>query len=190
MPAAWCYTERVAAESGHVIDKNLRLAAAVGARTDVKAFPIGPVASQALEAVRRSVPGAFAVLNPGAAWPNKRWPAASFGAVARHLRDRHGLRSVVLWGPREDALAREVIAASADAAVAAPPTTLADLVAIAREARLVISGDTGPTHIAAAVGAPVVSLFGPTDPARNGPWSPDDVSLSRYERCAYRRAHV
>jgi lipopolysaccharide heptosyltransferase I len=181
--AALFYSERVAGEGGHVIDKNLRLVAAIGARTDAKEFPIGPVVSGALATLRRRVPGAFALINPGAAWPNKRWAPASFGAVARHLRDRHGLRSVVLWGPHEEPLARDVVAASSEAAVAAPPTHLADLVAVSREARLMISGDTGPTHIAAAVGTPVVSLFGPTDPTRNGPWSREDVSLSRYERC-------
>jgi lipopolysaccharide heptosyltransferase I len=182
--AAFLYSERVAGEGGHVIDKNLRLAAAAGARTDVKEFPIGPVSSAALATIRAQVPGAFALLNPGAAWPNKRWPAASFARVARHLGERHGVRSAVLWGPAEEPLARDVVAASEGAAFGAPPTRLADLVAIAREACLMVSGDTGPTHIAAAVGTPVVSMFGPTNPARNGPWNPSDIALSRYEQCA------
>lgn len=184
--AALFYSERVAGEGGHVIDKNLRLAAAAGARTDVKAFPIGPAVSAALETIRAERPGRFAAINPGAGWPNKRWPAASFGRVATHVRDRHGLQSIVLWGPGEEGLARDVVAASGGAAFVAPPTRLADLVAIAREAGLMVSGDTGPTHIAAAVGTPVVSVFGPTNPARNGPWSPAgaEVAISRYERCA------
>lgn len=182
--AAWFYSERVAAEGGHVIDKNLRLAAAAGARTGGREFPIGPVTSVALAAIHAADQTAFALINPGAAWPNKRWPAAWFGLVARHLREQHGVRSIVLWGPAEEALAREVVAASGEAAAMAPPTCLPDLVALAREAYLMVSGDTGPTHIAAAVGTPVVSLFGPTNPARNGPWSDADIAISRYERCA------
>src|SRR4029453_15959339 len=74
-----------------------------------------------------------------------------------------------------------VIAASENAAVAAPPTSILDLVALARRAALVVSGDTGPLHIATAVGTPTVSIFGPTDPERNGPWSVDDVSVSRFD---------
>ena len=192
--AAPFYNERVdVGEGRHVIEKNLRLAAAVigkdlGSPFDVlrklpESFPLADVESAALADVRQRAPGPFALLNPGAAWPNKRWPPSSFGRLAQHLRRRHGLTSVVLWGPDEAALAHEVVAASAGAALMAPITNLADLVAIAREASLVVSGDTGPTHIAAAVGAPVVALFGPTNPARNGLWSDEDVSIARYDSC-------
>jgi lipopolysaccharide heptosyltransferase I len=181
--AAVFYGERVEAEGGHVIEKNLRLAARFGARTDVREFPIAPVVSPALEAVRASLAAPFALLNPGAAWPNKRWPPASFGRIAAHVRDRHGLRSVVLWGPGEEEVAQAVVSASAGAAIVAPATRLADIVALAREARLMVSGDTGPTHIAAAVGTPIVAIFGPTDPMRNGPWDAADITLSRYDGC-------
>src|SRR5262245_34828478 len=181
--AALFYGERVAAEGGHVIDKNLRLAARLDVRTDLKEFPLKPVASAALDQVRSNLGGPFALLNPGAAWPNKRWPASAFARIATHLRDRHGLRSVVLWGPSEHGIAREVVSGSAGAAIVAPATTLTDLVAFARAARLMISGDTGPTQIAAAVGTPIVAIFGPTNPKRNGPWDDADITLSRYEDC-------
>jgi lipopolysaccharide heptosyltransferase I len=181
--AAMFYSECVAAEGGHVIEKNLRLAAAIGVRAEATEFPLRPVLSPALDAVRAEVREPFALLNPGAAWPNKRWPTESFAAISRHLRDHHGLRSVVLWGPAEQPLASGVAAASGGAAVVAPATRLADLVALSREARFMLSGDTGPTHIAAAVGTPIVALFGPTSPARNGPWNRDDVVLSRYDQC-------
>lgn len=182
--AAVFYRERVAAgEDGHVIRKNLRLAAAVGAGIGALEFPIRPVESAALAIVLARESSPFALLNPGAAWPNKRWPPDRFARLAAWLRDRHGLRSIALWGPGEEHLAREIAGASSGAATEAPPTTLTDLVALARAARLVVSGDTGPTHIAAAVGTPVVSLFGPTDPLRNGPWSDDDRALSRYPHC-------
>lgn len=126
----------------------------------------------------------FVVINPGAAWPNKRWPAERFGALAREVRARHGLKSAVLWGPGEETLAAQVAASSSGAAEMAPATTVAEVVSLVRAARLVVSGDTGPIHLAAAVGTPVVGLYGPTDPRRNGPWSPADESVSRFERCA------
>src|SRR5262249_29359052 len=137
------------------------------------------VARQAREASG----GRYALLNPGAAWPNKQWPPARFGSIAAALHDRHGLRSVVLWGPGEIALAREVVAAASGAALLAEPSSIADLVALARGATVMVSGDTGPTHIASAVGTPVVGLYGPTRPARNGPLDAQDVSVSRHEIC-------
>jgi ADP-heptose:LPS heptosyltransferase len=94
-----------------------------------------------------------------------------------------GLRSIVLWGPDEQPLAQSVVDASSGAAILAPPTQIADLVELSRAADLIVSGDTGPVHIAAAVGTPIVAIYGPTDPARNGPWAAEDVVLSRFEDC-------
>ena len=189
--AAWFYSESVpVGHTTHVIEKNLHLAARVGAETSRLEFPIAEVSSPVLDAVRAAGVDAFVLLNGGAAWPNKRWPAERFGRIARWLRERHGLRSVALWGPGEQDLAAEVVRVSGGAATAAPPTGLRDLVALARAARLIVSGDTGPTHIAGAVGTPTVALFGPTDPARNGPWGRGDVEISRYSLCVchYERA--
>jgi lipopolysaccharide heptosyltransferase I len=191
------YSETCAAVAGpHVIDKNLSLLEPLGAA----AGPVGPVRfplevppSPVVDEVRRRLglrtDEGFMLVNPGAAWPNKRWAPERFGRVAADTARQHGLRSSVLWGPGEEPLAAAVAAASTGSAVAAPRTSVADVLALAHAARLVISGDTGPLHLAAAVGAPVVALFGPTDPARNGPWAEHDISLSRYERCAchYRR---
>ena len=182
--AAMFYTARVnVGEGRHVIDKNLALAAALGADPSVREFPLKPVQSPALAAVRKQVPGHFVLLNCGAAWPNKRWPPDRFGRIARWLFDKCGWRSVVLWGPGEEAIANQAVRASEGAAFAAPATGLADIVALAREAELMVSGDTGPTHIAAAVGTPIVALFGPTSPQRNGPWRAEDIVLSRYQAC-------
>ena len=182
--AAPFYREHVIIPAGvHVIEKNLRLASAVGAPADAVEFPIVEPASPALDIVRSRAPDGFVLVNPGAAWPNKRWPPDRFGRLARWIRDRYRARSVVLWGPGERELAAEVARHSGGAAAEAPPTRLPDLVALCRAARLIVSGDTGPTHIAAAVGTPVVALFGPTDPGRNGPWSAGDISLSRYPEC-------
>jgi heptosyltransferase-1 len=95
----------------------------------------------------------------------------------------------VLWGSDEQELAQEVVAGSSGAARLAPPTTTADLVELSRDAAVMVSGDTGPLHIAGANGTPIVAVFGPTDPARNGPWSPEDIVVSRYAACGchYRR---
>lgn len=178
------YSESVEAEGGHVIQKNLRLLEALGIQTDRVEFPLADVPSRAADDVVAAAAGAgIALINPGAAWPNKRWEALRFGEVAAFLRDVRGLAPFVLWGPGEETLAQAVVAASSGAARQAPPTEIADLVALCRRASLMISGDTGPLHIAAAVGTPIVSLFGPTDAERNGPWSPHDGVISRFDAC-------
>jgi lipopolysaccharide heptosyltransferase I len=178
---------------GHVIWKNLRLLRAVGVEAEGVAFPIVPIDSPTAHAVAGwDGGGRFALINPGAAWPNKRWPAERLGEAAAFLREVRRIRSVVLWGPGEEALAASVVQASAGAARLAPPTRIADVIALCRGASLVVSGDTGPIHLAAAVGAPVVGIYGPTDPARNGPWSRDDRVVSRFATCGChydRRCH-
>lgn len=169
----------------HVIDKTLSLLAPLGVVDRSVRFPIVvPRTAVAASIAERFGPDGYALVNPGAAWPNKRWPPDRFGAIAAAIRHEHGLRSVVLWGPGEESLAASVAAASDGAAEQAPATNIPDIVAIARGARLMVSGDTGPIHIAGAVGTPLVGLFGPTFPERNGPWSSRDVVLSRVTTCS------
>jgi lipopolysaccharide heptosyltransferase I len=170
-------------ETRHVVEINLGLLGPLGVEHAAAEFPIersdSPLARQMCE----QAGGRYALLNPGAAWPNKRWPPARLGAVAAGLRERQGLMSVVLWGPGEEPLAREVVAASSGAVLLAPATTIAAVVALVRGAAVMVSGDTGPTHIAAAVGTPIVGLYGPTRPQRNGPWAADDIAISRDAVC-------
>jgi heptosyltransferase-1 len=170
-------------ETRHVVDINLGLLGLLGITAPVREFPIEDVDSNVARVIRRQTGGRYALLNPGAAWPNKRWPPARLAAIAVELRARHGLMSVVLWGPGEEPLAAEVVAGADGAAVLSPRTTIADLVALARRAALMVSGDTGPTHIAAALGTPIVGIYGPTRPARNGPMSPLDLTVSRDAVC-------
>jgi heptosyltransferase-1 len=170
-------------ETRHVVDINLGLLGRLGVTAPAREFPIEDVDTDAARAVRQQTGGRYALLNPGAAWPNKRWPPARLAAIAVELRARHDLMSVVLWGPGEEPLAAEVVAAANGSAVRSPRTTIADLVALARGAALMVSGDTGPTHIAAALGTPLVGIYGPTRPARNGPMSPLDVTVSRDAVC-------
>jgi heptosyltransferase I len=174
----------------HVIFKNLALLAPLGSRDTRVAFPLEIPHSAVAETAVACFAGApYAVINPGAAWPNKRWPADRFGGLAAALSDRFGLRSLVLWGPGEQPLADQVANASRGAAEPAPATAITDVFAIASRARILISGDTGPLHIGGAVGTPLVALFGPTRAERNGPWSATDIVVSRTDGCAclYRR---
>jgi heptosyltransferase-1 len=170
-------------ETRHVVDINLGLLGVLGIAAPAREFPIEAVDSAAARSARTQAGGPYALLNPGAAWPNKRWPPERLAAIAAALRARHGLRSVVLWGPGEEPLAGAVADAADGAAIVSPKTSIADVVALARGAVLMVSGDTGPTHIAAALGTPIVGIYGPTRPTRNGPMSPLDVTVSRDTVC-------
>lgn len=186
--AAWCYTEPVAVnDRGHVLFKNLAMLTPLAVPSAGVVFPWQAVPSPAVDLVaadaRVQRAGGFVLLNPGAAWENKRWPVEHFGALARELGQRHALPSVVAWGPGEKDRADAVVAHADGQALASPPTALADVLALARAARLCVSGDTGPLHLAASVGTPLVGLFGPTRPERNGPWLAADVALSRAGEC-------
>ena len=178
------YTETIEPDDhGHVIRKNLSLLRALDVPFPQVEFPVALPASAVADEIAREYPAGYGLINPGAGWPNKQWPAKRFGALAAAIRRSEGLPSVVVWGPGEDRLARAVAANSDGAAEPVPPTGLRDLFAVIRGAAFLVSGDTAPIHLAAAVGTPVVGLYGPTSPERNGPWSADDVSVSRYGSC-------
>lgn len=171
-PASLWYTRTVVARGVHVIDQNVSVAEAV-AQQKMKIsrveFPRDPAAEARIDA-RLSEQGItdFAILNPGAGWGAKRWPAERYGQVAGKLACE-GVRSIVNYGPGEESLARRVEAASIGGA-RAMKCSITELIALTRRARLFVGGDTGPMHLAAALGVPVVAIFGPTDPARNGPY--------------------
>lgn len=170
-------------ETRHVVDINLGMVRVLGVEPGPPEFPFVVARSEPAEAMRQATHGRYALLNPGAAWPNKRWPPERLAAVARALRERRGLMSVVLWGPGERELADAVVAHAEGAAVLSPPTRIGDILALARAASVMVSGDTGPTHIGAAVGTPIVGIYGPTRPERNGPWLPEDITVSRASIC-------
>jgi len=172
----------------HVIDKNLSLLRPLGIdAVGLRQFPMAPSSEEQVSALAARLEaldlGAFAILNPGGGWASKLWPPERYGLLARGLRER-GLRSLVTWGPGEDRLAERAVAVSDDAAVKCFPTTLPEFVELARRARLVIAADTGPLHLACAAMTPVVGIYGPTDPARNGPFSPRDVVVRRTPLCS------
>jgi ADP-heptose:LPS heptosyltransferase len=195
-PSSILLTEGVPADAqppGHVIDKNLALLRPLGIdAVGSREFPL-PYPADSVERVERSLEGfggdGLVLLNPGGGWASKLWPPERFGELARGLR-RLGLRCLVTWGPGEEGLAERVVAASLGAAARSFATSLLDWVELARRARLVVAADTGPLHLACAVGTPVVALFGPTDPARNGPFAEADVVVRRTPACApcYSRA--
>lgn len=193
--ASLLYTDRLNPRGAHKVEHNLALVESVGARKSKPrfAFAIHPEDEQrvARELAVHGL-GEFFVLNPGGSWRSKCWPAERYGELHRALAERHGWRGVVTFGPGEEDLARQVAGAAGNSRPAAIALGLGPLMALLRRARFVVSADTGPLHLAAALSAPVVGLFGPTDPSRNGPYSMDPsgaivVRNPRFCETTYRR---
>jgi heptosyltransferase-1 len=177
-PAAIFYRHTVPVSGSHVAQQNLVLISAVaGIRLDYCAplLPRDAGSTRWCGQVLIDRGSGFCILNPGAGWGAKCWPPSSFAEVARRLADV-GVRSLVNFGPGEERLAREVVESS-DGAAEAISCTVSQLIALTRRAGLFIGGDTGPMHLAAALGVPVVGLFGPTNPERNGPWGTSSIVL-------------
>ncbi len=178
-PAAMLYTRAIEPAGAHVVEQAVSLASAVAdeALECVQPpFPLDPVHEAWAEDFLAKLDGRpVAVLNPGAGWGAKCWPAESFGAVARVLAER-GMSVVANHGPGEEQLAAVVRESSGGVAVPLQ-CSIGELIALTRRARLFIGGDTGPMHLAAALRVPVVALFGPTRPERNGPFGTRSVVL-------------
>lgn len=191
--AARFYTGRVAPSSAHVVDMNLELARAAGAALPQgAAFPlrVAPEAEQWLARQQSELGFAdYYVLFPGGGWRSKCWPAEQYGHLHRKLAERHQWRGVVTYGPGERALAEAVRLVAGEPEPMLLASDLPQLLALLARARFVVAADTGPLHVAAALGTPVVGLFGPTDPQRNGPYGQLDsvVRNARPEQTTYRR---
>jgi heptosyltransferase-1 len=164
------YTRSVLPNGTHVVEQALALAGAILPTRMVEPqieFPVDPDAENKISGLAADV-NDFAILNPGAGWGAKRWPAERYGQVAKELA-KDGLCSLINYGPGEEVLAAAVEAGS-EGTARKISCSLSELIALTRRARLLIGGDTGPMHLAAALKIPVVAIFGPTDPARNGPF--------------------
>ncbi|MBI2957129.1 MAG: lipopolysaccharide heptosyltransferase I [Acidobacteria bacterium] len=184
--AAAFYTTAVRPpENVHVIEMNLSLVKAAGAAEPAWRFPLSTQPDDEAyveEQLQQNQVRHFFVLSPGGGWGSKCWPIERYAALHNALARTRGWRSVLNAGPGEERLASEFMA---QARVTRPvhfPLTPRQLVALVRRARVLISGDTGPLHIAAAVGTPVVGLYGPTDPKRNGPFGSRAVVIHHRDR--------
>jgi len=179
LPAAFFYTRRVPLRGRHVVEQAWGMITGFTGseyRVPPAELPRDPAAEAWCDALlaSRGV-HSFVLVCPGAGWGAKCWPAERYGEAAKAM-SVHGLRTFVNVGPGEEPLAREVEATSGGSAQTVV-CSVGELISLTRRARLFIGGDTGPLHLAAALGLPVVGIFGPTDPARNGPYGTRSIVL-------------
>jgi len=173
-PAHWLMNERVPTRGAHVIEQGVELAAAIAGDELAPVEPMLPFDADAerwcyaqlASSDSRAASRPIALITPGAGWGAKRWPPERYAAVAQGLRDR-SFRVFVNTGPGEETLVAPIVDTGAAAALSA---TLPQLIALTRRIAICIAGDTGPLHLASAFNKPVVGIYGPTDPSRNGPY--------------------
>jgi lipopolysaccharide heptosyltransferase I len=172
--------------AGHVIDIYNELVRGLGVETNGMRFDLAVseeddtyVSSQLDSQEVRE----FVILNPGGGWVTKQWDPSNYAALHIRLRQETGLQTILTWGPREEHLIEQIFEACKEDPPVTFPTTIPQFIALVRRARLFVGGDTGPMHLAAACGTPVVGIFGPTSPVRNGPFGSNDIVVSHQVPC-------
>jgi heptosyltransferase-1 len=170
--ARWLFSERIVTRGTHVIEQDVELASVIAHDKLTPVPPWLPVDPAAEAWADEVLPPTFhqsaVLINPGAGWGAKRWPVERYAAVAQSLI-ANGCRILINVGPREEPLA-EIIVRQTGGAATPLVCSLAQLIALTRRISLAIAGDTGPLHLACALQRPVVGIYGPTDPSRNGPF--------------------
>ncbi|MEA2605094.1 MAG: heptosyltransferase [Acidobacteriota bacterium] len=174
----------------HAVDRMLSVLDGLGLPPEPADFGPEKLFQEEPPVVREIPEGTpFVLLHPGAGWPNKRYPPAWWGEAARQLHAATGVPTWVAVAPGEEDLAAGVKAAGGDAVRAVPAPDLPTLAALLRRARLMLGGDSGPTHLAHALGTPVLMVMGPTDPERHGPYGAPDRVLFRLLPCSFCYKH-
>ncbi len=188
------YTDRVKCRAEHIADQNGELSLRAGAKNPVAAINLHVSAvdeSKILSQLQKEGITSYVVLSPGGGWRSKCWPADRFGALAQLIRGQLNMRSIINYGPGEEELLSAVLSNSGDSQPLPWNGELGPLMALLKNARCIVGGDTGPLHLAIALRTPAVALFGPTDPARNGPYPPQPVLLrSAHAQTSYERGDV
>jgi heptosyltransferase-1 len=167
------YSDQVRCLTTHIAEQNGELSQCAGARDNVAPFAL-QFSEQDAEAVQRMLRQhnveRYVLLSPGGGWRSKCWPPQRFGELCQKLHHDLQLRCVLNYGPGEDDLVRDIKSAAGDSQPVAYSDGMGTLMALAANALCIVGGDTGPLHLAIALGTPSVSIYGPTDPKRNGPF--------------------
>ncbi|MFO0901849.1 MAG: glycosyltransferase family 9 protein [Pirellulales bacterium] len=183
--ALWLTPTLIETTHEHVVDRQLEMLHAIGIRWPQARFdlPINEPAQASVASWLDKSPCAsgFVCINPGATWRSRLWEMDRFGKVAAQLGARHGVPSLVVWGSNDEReWAETIVRHSEGQAIAAPRTSLVELAAVLRRATFYLGGDTGPMHLAVAVGAPCVALYGSTRPENSGPYGAQHIVLQSY----------
>jgi lipopolysaccharide heptosyltransferase I len=180
----WLNNRLVRPSSTHVVERSMELLEEIGIEQSKIRFelPLDAVADKFIDRwlIEKSL-NRFAVINPGGSWASKRWENERFGSVASHLFNEHGLKTVVTWaGIEELEMAEEIVALNPEGCVLAGRTNLPELQSLLARADFFVGCDTGPMHLATAVGTPCVGLYGTTRPEDSGAFGPANIAIQKW----------
>ncbi len=180
----WLNNTLVETLSDHVVDRSMELLSKLDIESPQVEFNLPTIAeaNQKIDTwLSNHKLNSFAVINPGASWRSKRWENDRFGTVASHLYQEHNLRTVITWaGDQEKAMAQQIFRLNNRGSVFAMPTSLNELASLISRAKFFVGCDTGPMHIATAVGTPCVGLYGTTRPQDSGAYGPQHVAVQKW----------
>ena len=189
-PAHWFYSRRLGkpGEQAHVLVLNQMLAELAGARRISSPVDFAVPAADAAfvdSLLEREQLKEFVVINPGGGWPTKRWAPKKYGQLAKRIQEELRIPVAVTTGPGEGSFFRDIAEICGRPQPRHFPVSFLQLIPLLRKARLFIGGDTGPFHLACALGTPVLGIFGPTSPVRNGPWTEGEEVVVRKFPCSF-----
>ncbi len=189
-PAHWFYHRTLAKpqKQVHVLALNQMLAGLTGAQAASTSceFHVAEDDQRTIDSLlNKNQLRDFVVINPGGGWATKRWSPERYGILAERIQAELGLPVVVTTGPGEDMFYRTIAAQCSGHAPLHFPVSFLQLIPLLRKTRLLIGGDTGPFHLACALGTATVGIFGPTSPVRNGPWREGDEVVVHTLPCSY-----
>ncbi len=188
-PSHWFYHRKLAKPERpvHIVVQNQMLAALAGAEPVAASVDLAVADADSLlidSLLHRANIHDYIVINPGGGWATKCWSPDRYGRLARRIQEELALPVIVTTGPGEEALYRKITEACGNTHPCHFPVTFMQLIPLYKKARLFIGGDTGPFHLACALETPVVGIFGPTSPVRNGPWKKTDEVLQHPLPCS------
>ena len=183
----------VETQGSHLVDRSLELIGELGGESstadsaDKQTVEFGlPICEQSNASLDKSLDRStlgnfFALINPGGSWASKRWEIERFGAVASYLKRQQGMMSLIVWaGEQEREMAQTIHEFDPEASVIAPKTDLRELAVLCDRAAFFIGSDTGPMHMATAMGTPCIGLYGPTRPEESGAYGPQNIAIQKW----------
>lgn len=174
---------RIRPQSSHIVERQCELLTPLGGTESPVEFrtPVDAAAEAKIrDWMEEQQLATYCVFNPGAAWPSKCWPLERYAATADQILAATGARTVAAWGGKqEQAWAEQLVSLAPNSVTMAPPTDLRELASLLRRAAVMVASDTGPLHLAAAVGAPCVGIYGPTRPSNSRPYGPQHIVLQK-----------
>ncbi|MEM9941204.1 MAG: glycosyltransferase family 9 protein [Planctomycetota bacterium] len=191
----WLNNHLVSTQSPHIVKRSVELLSALHIdQVDLEALKFDlPPCSKSCDSVAQKLDEIgigqhYCMINPGGGWPSRQWEMERWGSVASYVYRHHHLKSLIVWaGPKERQMAERIHNFDPSASLISPATSLLELAVVAQRSQFVLSGDTGPLHIASAMGTPCIGLYGSTNPQESGAYGQNHIEIQKWHQTGSRK---